>query len=304
MYFNRSLPIVTHIKLRYVMSLTVKIKGGYADQHKIPLNDMAKLSKSIQTISKNYETKDGKSIYTDIYIDAAKEGCFEIVLDLLQNSEFTKGVLTGVASNYLYDLSKDIKSFLLYTDKKKAIESLVNDVYNLSIELADADYYDYRLEQKEQELEEKEKMLNAEFSTFNSIKEISSLVKGSGEDQSLKPESITFSISHDDQLEEFNFDLDAKQKIQTISNNRMELDDVIVKGIPTNVSKESSNFFKMKVPFFGSLKIYANKEAINILSKYFIDEKAVTIKINPIVKMGELVKTKEARLVEIIEDEE
>ncbi|MBF7071334.1 hypothetical protein [Aliarcobacter butzleri] len=60
----------------------------------------------------------------------------------------------------------------------------------------------------------------------------------------------------------------------------------------------------MKVPFFGLLKIYANKEDINILSNYFIEEKPVTIKINPIVKMGELVKTKEARLVEIIKDEE
>lgn len=283
------------------MSLTIKIRGGYADKHKIPLNDMAKLSKSIQTISKNYEIKDGKSIYTDIYIDAAKEGCFEIVLDLLQNNPYVQGV--GAA--YLYDLSKNIKNFLLYTDKKEAIESLVNDVYNLAIELANADYYDYRLEQKKQELEEKEKMLNAEFSTFNSIKDISSLVKSSGEDDgSLKPDSITFSVSQDDQLEEFNFDLDAKQKIQIISNSRMELDDVIVKGIPTNVSKESSNFFKMKVPFFGTLKIYANKEAINILSNYFIEEKPVTIKINPIVKMGELVKTKEASLVEIIEDEE
>lgn len=286
------------------MSLKIKIRGGYADKHKIPLNDMAKLSKSIQTISKNYEIKDGKNIYTDIYIDAAKEGCFEIVLDLLQNNQYVQGVATGLATNYLYDLSKDIKNFLLYTDKKEAIESLVNDVYNLSIELADADYYDYRLEQKKQELEQKEKILHAEFSTFNSIKEISSIVKDSGEDASLKPDSITFSIGKDGQLEEFSFDLDAKQKIQTISNNRMELDDVIVKGIPTNVSKEANNFFKMKVPFFGLLKIYANKETINILSNYFIEEKPVTIKINPIVKMGELVKTKEAKLVEIIEDEE
>lgn len=282
------------------MSLKIKIKGGYADQHKIPLNDMAKLSKSVQTISKNFEIRNGKKIYTDIYIDSAKEGCFEIVLDLFQNNPYVQGI--GAA--YLYDLSKDIKNFLLYTDKKKIIETLINDVYNLSIELADADYYDYKLEQKKQELEEKESILNAEFSTFNSIKDISSLIKGSGENESLKPESITFSISQGNQLEEFKFDLDAKQKIQTISDKRMELDDVIVKGIPTNVSKETSNYFKMKVPYFGALKIYANKDAINILSNYFIEEKPVTIKINPIVKMGELVKTKEARLVEIIEEKE
>lgn len=286
------------------MSLKIKIRGGYADKHKIPLNDMAKLSKSIQTISKNYELKDGKDSFTDIYIDAAKEGCFEIILDLLQNNIYAQGVATGLATNYLYDLSKDIKSFLLYTDKKRVIESLINDVYNLSIELSDADYYDFRLEQKKQELEEKEKQLNAEFSTFNSIKDISSLVKSSGDEKSIKPDSITFSIEQDSLHEEFNFDLDARQKIQKISCDRMELDDVIVKGIPTNVSKETSNFFRMKVPFFGTLKIYANKEAINILSSYFIKEKPVTIKINPIIKMGELVKTKEARLVEIIEDEE
>ena len=279
------------------MSLKIKIKGGYADHHRIPLNDMAKLSKSIQMISKNFEIRNGKNIYTDIYIDSAKNGCFEIALDLLQNNPYVQGV--GAA--YLYDLSKDIKNFILYKDKKVFIESLINDIYELSIELSDADYYDYRLEQKKQELEEKEKILNAEFSTFNSIKEISSLIKGSGEGKSLKPESITFSISQGSQLEEFKFDLSAKQKIQTISDKRMELDDVIVKGIPINVSKETSNYFKMKVPFFGTLKIYANIYDINILSNYFKEEKPVTIKINPIVKMGELVKTKEARLVEIIE---
>lgn len=151
------------------MSLKIKIEGGYADNHKIPLSDMAKLSESIQNISKNYEVKNGKTTYTDIYINANKKGSFEIILDLLQ-SEFAKGVATGVATNYLTELSKDIKNFILYTDKKKYIEDLINDIYDLSIELADAEYYDYRLEQKKQLLEEKEKCLNAEYSTFNSIK--------------------------------------------------------------------------------------------------------------------------------------
>lgn len=286
------------------MSLKIKIKGGYADKHKIPLNDMAKLSKSIQTISKNYEIKDRKNIYTDIYIDGAKEGCFEIILDLLQNNIYAQGVATGLATNYLYDLSKDIKSFIVYSDKKQAIEKLVNEIYSLSIELADAEYYDYRLEQKEQELEQKEKYLNAEFSTFNSIREISSLVKSSGDEKSLKPDNITFSIEENDLYEEFDFNIDSKQKVQNISNSKMNLDDVIVKGIPINTSKEANNFFKMKAPFFGTLKIYTTTEEINKVSKYFQDEKPITVKLNPIVKMGELIKTKEAKLVEIIEEEE
>lgn len=283
------------------MSLKIKIEGGYANNHKIPLSDMAKLSESLQSISKNFEAKNGKTTYTDIYIDAAKEGCFEIILDLLQN-DYVQGVTIGVAANYLTDLTKDIKKFILYTDKKRFIEELVNDVYNLSIELADAEYYDYRLEQKRQILEEKEKCLNAEFSTFNSLKKISSLVKNANEEQSLKPDSITFSIQNEGLNEEIKFDLDTRQKIHKISNEKMSLDDIIVKGIPNNVSKESNNFFKMKVPFFGTLKIYANKEQIYDIAHYFQEDEPVTIKINPIVKMGELIKTKEAKLIEIIQE--
>lgn len=283
------------------MGLKIKINGGYADKHRISLNDISKLSESIQSISKNYEIKNGKTDFTDIYISGTQEGCFEIFLDLLAN-DYVQGVLTGVATNYLTDLTKEIKSFVLYTDKKRFIEELINDVYELSIELADSEYYDYKLEEKRQLLEEKEKKLNAEFSSFNSIKKISSLVKNSNEKDSLKPDSIIFTSISGEQEENFDFNLDSKQKIQMISNERMTLDDLIVKGIPINVSKESNNYFKMKVPFFGALKIYTTKQQINEISNYFKEDKAVTIKINPIVKMGELVKTKEALLIEIIKE--
>lgn len=282
------------------MGLIIDIEGGYADNHKIPLSDMAKLSDSIQSISKNYEIKAGKKIYTDIYINANEKGSFQIILDLLQD-EYVKGVVTGLATTYFTGLSKDIKSFILYTDKKLYIEELINDVYNLSIELADAEYYDYKMEQKKQLLEEKERCLNAEFSTFNSIKKISSLVKNTNEELSLKPDKITFKIEDNNIKEEINFNMDTRQEIQAISNNIMSLDDIIVKGIPIIISKESNNFFKIKAPFFGTLKIYANKAKISMISTYFNEEKAVTIKINPILKMGELVKTKEAKLIEIIE---
>ena len=285
------------------MGLIIKINGGYADNHKISLHDMAKLSESIQSISKNYEIKNDINLFTDIYIDGTREGCFEIILNLLQD-DYVKGIVTGLATNYLTELTKEIKNFIIYTSKKETIEKLIDEVYNLSIELADAEYYDYKLEEKKQLLEKKEKVLNAEFSTFNSIKKISSLIKNSKDEKSLKPDSITFSIQKDNLKEEFNFNIETKQKIQLISSEKMSIDDIIVKGIPINVSKESNNFFKMKVPFFGILKIYADKNKINIISNYFKEEKAVSIKINPIVKMGELVKTKEARLIEIIEEKE
>jgi hypothetical protein len=281
------------------MSLLVKINGGYADKHIIPLNDMAKLSKAIQNISKNYEIKNEKTIYTDIYINTTKEGSFEIVLDLLQNNPYVQGI--GAA--YLYDLSKDIKSFILYTDKKKTIENLINDVYSLSIELADADYYDYNLEKKKQELEKKEKFLTAEFSTFNSIKDISSITKSSNDEQSNKPNSISFAIKNDNNYEEFEFNIDNKHKIKQMEYERINLDDVIVKGIPNNISREPNNYFKMKTPFFGTLKIYTNNEEINIIADYFKNKLPISIKINPIVKMGELINTKEAKLIEILKQE-
>jgi hypothetical protein len=285
------------------MGLKIKIQGGYADKHRISLNDISKLSESIQSISKNYEIKNGKTVFTDIYISGTQEGCFEIFLDLIEN-EYVQGVFTGVATNYLTDLTKDMKNFILYTDKKNFIEKLINDVYELSIELADAEYYDYQLEKKRQLLEEKEKILNAEFSSFNSIKKISSLVKNSNEESSLKPDSISFNFIDNEQEEEFEFNLYTKQKIQTISNEKMSLDDIIVKGIPINISKESNPYFKMKVPFFGALKIYTTKVQINEISNYFKEDRAVEIKINPIVKMGELIKTKEARLIEIMQEKE
>jgi hypothetical protein len=157
-----------------MMGLKVKLNGGYADNHQISLNDMSVLSKSIQTISKNFELKNGEKTHTEIYINATKEGSYEIFLDLLNNP-----YVVGVGSAYLYDLSKYIKSFISHRDKKAIIQKLIDDVYSISVELADADYYDYRLEEQKQILEQKEKILNSEFSTFNSIRDISKLVKES-----------------------------------------------------------------------------------------------------------------------------
>lgn len=279
------------------MGLKVKLNGGYADNHQISLNDMAILSKSIQIISKNFELKNGKTVHTEIYINATKEGSYEIFLDLLNNP-----YIQGVGSAYLYDLSKDIKSFISSNEKIKIIEKLIDDVYSLSIELSDADYYDYRLEEKNQLLKDKEKILNSEFSTFNSIRDISKLVKETSDEQSNRPDNISF-ISDEGELNDtFEFNSECRRKIHTISNEALELDNIEISGIPINIARGSKPFFKMKAPFFGTIKIYVKDDDLEVIADYFKEKKQIVAIIKPILKMGELIKTREGKLIEIIEE--
>ena len=278
------------------MGMKVTLRGGYADSHQISLNDISILSKSIQTISKNFESKNGKKTYTEIYINATKEGCFEIFLDLLNNP-----YVQGVATAYLYDLSKDIKTFISHSDKKAYIEKLINDIYSMSIELADADYYDYLLEEKKQILEKKEKILNSELSTFNSIKDISKLVKESKDELSNRPDSISF-VNEDESSNDFEFNIESRKKMHTISHEHLELDNITIIGIPTNIARGRNSFFKMKAPFFGTIKIYVKDSDLDFISDYFKNNEQISVIIKPILKMGELIKTREAKLIEILEE--
>ena len=279
------------------MSLIIQLEGGYANQHQISLNDMAILAKSIQNISKNFEIKNNKYSYTDIYINATQEGSFEILLDLLNNP-----LVQGLAINYLYDLLKDIKSFIIYTDKKVFIKELIDEIYALSIELAEANSYDYDLENKQQILEKKEKILNAEFSSFNSIQDISKLIKESDSETSNKPDSISF-IMETNTNSNFKLDFNDRKKIHNIACEILELDDILVRGIPTHVTRSTELSFKMKVPFFGTMKIYVSNGDLDIVTDYFKEQKQITVKIKPIVKMGDLIKTREGKLIEIIGEE-
>lgn len=279
------------------MSLIIKLEGGYADQHKISLNDMSILSKSIQNMSKNFEIRNNKNYYTDIYISATQEGSYEIWLDLLNNP-----LTQGLAVNYLYDLLKDIKQFIVYTDKKEFIKKLIDEIYILSLELAEADSYDYALEMKQKKLEEKEKILNSEFSSFNSIQDISKLIKESSDEISNKPNSISFLIN-DNPHQNFTINVTDRRHIHNISSEILELDHIIIKGIPTHITRSSELFFKMKAPFFGTMKIYVHSHDLDIVTDYFKEKKPITVKIQPILKMGELIKTRESNLIAIINEE-
>ncbi|MBU0457050.1 MAG: hypothetical protein KKD75_02810 [Nanoarchaeota archaeon] len=278
------------------MGLKIKLNGGYADNHQISLNDMSVLSKSIQTISKNFELKNEKTTYTDIYINATKEGSYEILLDLLNNP-----YVQGIGSAYLYDLSKDIKSFISNSDKKISIQKLIDEIYSMSIELADADYYDYRLEEKKQLLEKKEFFLNSEFSTFNAIRDISKLIKESKDEQSNRPDSISF-INDNKSDNDFEFNIESRKTIHNMSYNSLELDDIAISGIPINITRGHKPFFKMKAPFFGTIKIYTEDNILDSISDYFKDKKQISVIIKPMVKMGELIETREGKLIKIVEE--
>ena len=278
------------------MNLEIKIEGGYADEHKISLDDIAILSKSIQLISRNYELKNNKKQTTDIYISATKEGSLEILLDLLNN-----GIAQGVAATYLYELAREIKSYMFYDEKKTVIQKLLDEMYALAYELAEAEYYDVEIERKQQKVTKIENTLKSEYSTFNAIKDISKLVKETDDEQSIKPKSITFSASGVKNTEPIDFSISGEQRrtIYKISNQELELDEIDVKGELTNISRGTKPSFKLKAPFFGTLKIYTDDEGINQVSEYFKD-KQIKVKIRPIVKMGGLVKTREAKLSEVI----
>ncbi|MGD9970785.1 MAG: hypothetical protein AB7S65_10045 [Sulfuricurvum sp.] len=281
-----------------MMSLSVKVNGGYADQHKISLDDIAILAKSIQAISRNYQSKNDEKVYTDIYISADRAGSYELLLELLNNP-----YVQGVGSAYLYDLSKEIKSFLLTKDKKKVITTLIDEIFSLALKLADEDYYDYRVEEKNQLLEKKERLLQLEYSTFNAINDISKLVKQSPDEESNKPDSISFSTPNIDEINEFSFNAETRKKIHEMSNEILELEEITVMGIPTNLSRTPTAYFKMKAPFFGMLKIHVEQSDFEVISDYFKKKEIITVKIKPILKIGEMIKTKEGKLTEIIEKE-
>lgn len=277
------------------MSLKIKLIGGYADNHQILVDDMSVIVKSIQNLSKNFEIKNSKSNYTSLYIDTTKEGSYEIILNLINDPYFQ-----GLATAYFYDLTKDIKTFLHSKNKKEKIENLINEIFILALELNESDYYDYEHEKKQQVLKEKEKVLGAEFSSFNSIKDLNNLIKEKEDEKSLRPTSISFELDGKPD-NELLLNSETRKEISEISNDVLELENIIVSGLPKNISRGASSFFKMDVDFFGKLKIYVNEESLKIITEYFRKNEPIKVEIKPILKIGDLIKTREAKLINIIE---
>jgi hypothetical protein len=80
------------------------------------------------------------------------------------------------------------------------------------------------------------------------------------------------------------------------------LNNITITGIPNNIARGRNPFFKMKAPFFGTMKIYVKDSDLDFISDYFKDKTQISVIIKPILKMGELIKTREGKLIEIIEE--
>jgi hypothetical protein len=54
------------------------------------------------------------------------------------------------------------------------------------------------------------------------------------------------------------------------------------------------------MPFVGKIKVRATDEQLSIVSDYFKEQKPIKIVVAPIIRMGELTETREAKLVSIV----
>ena len=141
--------------------MTIILNGGSSDFHMISLNDMKKIADSIQKISYNFEYQEQKTRQKEIYIKANKEGSFEILLGLLDPTNY-QTIAEGVAVAYLYDLIKKMETYVKSDKYKEDIKSLIDETYRISIELAKEEYYDVRFKRKKQIIHENIKKMSSE----------------------------------------------------------------------------------------------------------------------------------------------
>ena len=59
----------------------------------------------------------------------------------------------------------------------------------------------------------------------------------------------------------------------------------------------------MEVAFIGKVKVHATNQQLNKVSDYFKNSKPIKIEVEPIIKMGDLIETRDAKLIRIIEDD-
>lgn len=279
--------------------MIIKLNGGASDVHMIALADMAKLSDALQKLSYNLEYQHYGTKQQGIFIKANKEGSFEIALGLI-DSETMKTLVEGVGSAILYDLIKGLKQYILFGDKRSDIKKLLDQTFELAVSLAEAEYYDINLERKKKNIEANIKLLNSEFASFNAVKTIASIIKSSNEEASLKPSSISFSYSGEEVSETLDIDSSVKELINAHESEEIKLENIIISGVPDKLSRGGKSFV-MEVNFIGNVKIRANDAQLTVISDYFRDKRSVKVEIEPIVKMGSLVETREGKLINIVE---
>ena len=54
--------------------------------------------------------------------------------------------------------------------------------------------------------------------------------------------------------------------------------------------------------FIGKMKIRATDDQLSKMSDYFKNSQVVKIEVEPIIKIGDLIETRDARLIKIIEE--
>jgi len=280
--------------------MIVKLNGGSTELHMISLNDMRKLSDSIQKISYNFEYQKHGTKNQNIYIEANKEGSFEILLTLIDPVHLTT-ILDGVQGAFLYDLIKKMGEYLKLDTKKEDIKALVDKTFKLALDLAEADYFDVHFEKKKKKIEKNTKLINSELANHQSMKQIASIVGKESEEHSLKPTSITFSSEAEDNIEVLEINNSTKELLNKNELDSIKIENIIISGVPDGLTRASMSFM-MEVAFIGKLKIRINEKQLKVVSDYFKNTKSITIEIEPIIKMGDLIETRDAKLIKIIED--
>ena len=280
--------------------MNIKLNGGSTDLHMIALVDMKKLAESIQKISYNYEYEQYGTRNREIYIQANKEGSFEIVLGLIDNVNY-QTIFEGLAGAFLYDLINKMKS---YTQSKKFvrdIKKLIDATFELAIELAEEEYFDSQFGNKKQTIEDNLKKINAEFSNYNAMKQIASII-AQNDEKSLKPTSIKMSAKNDIELEEtLEINISNKHMFDSNELNKIKVENIVISGVPDGLTR-SSKFSYMDVDFIGKMKIRATDDQLSKMSDYFKNSQVVKIEVEPIIKIGDLIETRDARLIKIIEE--
>lgn len=279
--------------------MIIKLNGGASDAHMMSLSDMAKLSDALQKLSYNLEYQRYGTKQQEIYIQANREGSFEIVLGLLDPAT-VQALKEGIGAAILYDLIKGMKSYVFFAEKRTELKQLLDQTFKLAVSLAEAEYYDVNLERKKKKVEQNIQILNSEFASFNAVKSIASIVRSSEGESYLKPSSISFSYADEEVSERLEIDASIKDLINMHESDAIKVENLIISGVPDKLSRGSKSFI-MDVNFMGKVKVRANDEQLTVISDYFRDKKSIKIEIEPIVKMGTLVETREGKLINVLE---
>ena len=110
------------------------------------------------------------------------------------------------------------------------------------------------------------------------------------------------SAKNDIELEEtLEINISNKHMFDSNELNKIKVENIVISGVPDGLTR-SSKFFYMDVDFIGKMKIRATDDQLSKMSDYFKNSQVVKIEVEPIIKIGDLIETRDARLIKIIEE--